>query len=232
MYILCLELVGCLIPCQHFVCLCQCRFNIYGLQEHKFNHFKHYTRCHHHHRMPLAWISLTLSCHSSLSSIAFGRSSKLDLVSVQSSCRYVLADHPTLACPCEGVYGSTSLISSPLLLQLCPACLARLVRMVFEMGGRSPYSYCFVRCCLQDLFNTARVILVQLPSSFFVIRLVIVHMVHLCSSINTTAAWKKLRSILSDKSDLHITDRLLMAVSAFASRVLLSFSVDETLLPR
>ena len=41
-------------------------------------------------------------------------------------------------------------MSSPLLLQQCPACL------VFVMGGRWPYSCCFVGCYLQDLFNTAR----------------------------------------------------------------------------
>ena len=33
-----------------------------------------------------------------------------------------------------------------LLLQQCPACLVRLIWMVFEMGG-------FVGCCLQYLFN-------------------------------------------------------------------------------
>ena len=37
----------------------------------------------HHHSVPLAWISLTLSRHSSLSSFAPGRSSMLHRVSVQ-----------------------------------------------------------------------------------------------------------------------------------------------------
>ena len=32
--------------------------------------------------------------------------------------------------------------------------------IVFVMGGRWPYSCCFVGCCLQDLFNIARSILV------------------------------------------------------------------------
>ena len=82
-------------------------------------------------------------------------------------------------------------MNSPLLLQQCPAYLARLVWMVFEMGGKCPYSCCFVGCCLQDLFNTARRILGQLPSSFHSIRLVSVHVVHPYSSIDTTPAWKK-----------------------------------------
>ena len=42
----------------------------------------------------------------------------------------------------------------------------------------------------QDLFNIARSILVQFSSSFFSIRLVSVHVVHPCSSTDTTAAWK------------------------------------------
>ena len=55
--------------------------------------------------------------------------------------------------------------------------------------------------CFQDLFNIARSILVQLPSSFFSVHLVNVQVVHPSRSIDTTAAWKKLRFILSDKSD-------------------------------
>ena len=47
-----------------------------------------------------------------------------------------------------------------------------------------------------------------------------------------TAAWKKLCFILSVRSDFHMTDSLLIAVHAFANYVLMSVSVDETLLPR
>ena len=47
-----------------------------------------------------------------------------------------------------------------------------------------------------------------------------------------TAAWKKLRFILSVRSDFHIIDSLLIAVHAFVSLVSMSFSVDETLVPR
>ena len=36
-----------------------------------------------------------------------------------------------------------------------------------------------------------------------------------------TAAWKELRFILSVRSDFHMTDSLLIAVHAFASRVLI-----------
>ena len=100
------------------------------------------------------------------------------------------------------------------------------------MSGKWPKNYCFVVCCLQDLFNIARSILVSLPSGFFPVRLVSVDVVHPYSSINTTAAWKKLRFFLSVKSDFHMTDSLSIAVHAFASRVLMSVSVDETLIPR
>ena len=111
---------------------------------------------HHHHVAPPARISMTLSRHSSLSSIAPRRSSRLHPVSAQSCCVKVLAGCPTFACPCEGVHWSISLMSSSLLLQQCPACLVRLSWIVFEMGRRWPYSCCFVRCCLQDLFNITR----------------------------------------------------------------------------
>ena len=47
-----------------------------------------------------------------------------------------------------------------------------------------------------------------------------------------TAAWKKLCFILSDRSDFQMTNSLSIAVHAFASRVMMSFSVDEMLLPR
>ena len=72
----------------------------------------------------------------------------------------------------------------------------------------------------------------KLTSSFFSILFVTVNVVHPYSSIDTTAAWKKLRFILSVRSDFPITDYLSIAVHAFVSFVFMSFSVDETLLPR
>ena len=59
-----------------------------------------------------------------------------------------------------GVHRSTSLMSSSLLLQQCPACLVRVTWIVFVMGGMWPYSWGLVGCCRQDLFNIARSILV------------------------------------------------------------------------
>ena len=45
----------------------------------------------------------------------------------------VLAGHHTFARPCEWVHRCTSLTSSSLLKQQCPACLVRLTWMVFVM---------------------------------------------------------------------------------------------------
>ena len=118
------------------------------------------------------------------------------------------------------------------LLQQCPACLARLTWIVFVTWSTWPYSCCFVGCCLQDLLNIPRSFLLRLPSSFFSIRLVSVHVVHPYSSIDTTTAWKKLRFILSVGSDFYTTDRISIVVHAFASHVLMPVLVDETLLPR
>ena len=144
----------------------------------------------------------------------------------------VRAGRPAFAWACEGIHRSTLLMSSSLLLQQCPACLVPLTLIVFMMGGRWLYSRYCVGCCLQDKFNIARSILVLLPSSFLSRHFVSVHVGHPYSSIDTTTAWKKVRFILSARSNLHMTDRLLIAVHAFVSCVSISVAVDETLLPR
>ena len=86
---------------------------------------------HHYHVMPQARISLTLSRHFSLSFIASGRSSGLHPVSSHSCCMYVRAGRPAFARPYVGIHRSTSLMSSSLLLQQCPACLVYLTWIVF-----------------------------------------------------------------------------------------------------
>ena len=95
---------------------------------------------HHHHVVLVARISLTLSRHFSLSFIASGRSSGQHPVSSHSCWMYVRAGRPAFARPCVGVHKSTSLMSSSLLLQQCPAWLVRLTWIVFVIGGRWPYS--------------------------------------------------------------------------------------------
>ena len=137
-----------------------------------------------------------------------------------------------VARPCKGVYRRTSLMTSSLLLQQCPACLARLIWMAFKIEGGWPYSCCSMGCCFQDFFNMTHSILVQLSSSFFSIRFVSFHVVHPYSSKDTTATWEEFCFILSDNFDFHTIDNLSIAVDAFASRILMSFLVDETLLPR
>ena len=92
--------------------------------------------------------------------IASGRSSGLHPVSAHSCCMYVRDGRPTFAWPYARVRRNSSLKSSSLLLQQCPGCLVCLAWIVFEMGGRWPYSWCLVVCCRQDLFNIARNILV------------------------------------------------------------------------
>ena len=98
---------------------------------------------HHHHHLvvPPAQISLTFSRHLSLSFIASGRSSRLNLISSQSCWS------PCFARLCEGVHRRASLISSSLLLQQCPACLVCLTLIVIVMGSWWPYS-CYQWCLL------------------------------------------------------------------------------------
>ena len=117
-----------------------------------------YTHNHnyHHHLALVARISLTLSRHSSLSFIVRGRSSGQHPVSSHSCWMYVRAGRPAFARPCVGFHKSTSLMSSSLLLQQCPAYLVRLTWIVFVIGGSWPYSWCLVGCCRQDLFKYKR----------------------------------------------------------------------------
>ena len=118
-----------------------------------FNITHSFAHCgnHHHHVVPLPWISLTLSLHFSLLFIASGRSSVLYPVSSHSCCMYVWAGRPAFARTYAGVHRSTSLMRSSLFLQQCPACLVCLTWIVFVMGGRWLYSWCLVGCCRQDL---------------------------------------------------------------------------------
>ena len=110
-----------------------------------FNEYYDFYHNHHHHHVVLvARISLTHSRHFSLSFIALGRSSGQHPVSWHSCWMYVRAGRPAFARPCVGVHKSTSLMSSPLLLQQCPGCLVRLTWIVFVIGGRWPYSWCGV----------------------------------------------------------------------------------------
>ena len=111
-----------------------------------------------------------------------------------------------------------SIMSLSLLLQQCPIYLVRLTLIVFLVGGSWPYSCSFVGCCLQDLLNIDRSFIVRLPLSFFSIRLLSVYVVHPYRSIDTTAAWKKLRFISSVWSDFHMTDSQSRGVYAFLVR--------------
>ena len=82
------------------------------------------------------WLSLATSPYHSL-----------PLAGLQG---YILCPHiaavcrPAFAWPYVGIHRSTSLMSSSLLLQQCPACLVRLTCIVFVMGGKWPYSWCLV----------------------------------------------------------------------------------------
>ena len=125
-----------------------------------------------------------------------------------------------------------SLMSSSLLLQQRPTCIVRLIWIVLETGGWWPDSSLFVGCCFADLFRIVHTIFVQFPSSFFSIRLVSVYMVHPYSRIDTTAAWKKLHFISSDRSDFDMINNLSIAVQAITRLILMSLSVNEILLPR
>ena len=124
-------------------------------------------------------------------------------------------------------------MSSSLLFQQCPACLVRLTWMVLEIGGKWPYSCCFVDCFFRELFNNnTQSILAKFPLSIFSMRLVSVYMVHPQSSIDSTDFCKKSRFIVSDKLDFYTIDSRSIVVHTFARRIWKLLSVDETLLLR
>ena len=101
-----------------------------------------------------------LSYHSSLLSIASGRSSRLNPTFVQNCCKFVVG-RPTL--PCDGVHRRTSLMSLSL-LQQCPHVLSILFGLFlrWELGGH-------MAADLWDLFNITRRILIQFLFSLFFI---------------------------------------------------------------
>ena len=70
-----------------------------------------FTNHYHHHVMPPARISLTLSPHVTLSFIASGRSSGPHPVSSHSCWMYVRAGRPAFARPYVGVHRSTSAVT-------------------------------------------------------------------------------------------------------------------------
>ena len=92
------------------------------------------------HRYP--WPSLATSPYHS--SLLTGLQGYIPYPHIAAVCMYVRAGRPAFAWPYAGVHRSTSLMSSSLLLQQCPACLVRLTCIVFVMGGKWPYSWCLV----------------------------------------------------------------------------------------
>ena len=77
-------------------------------------------------------------------------------------------------------------------------------------------------CCQAFLFSfsPSLFIIISLFLTFFWILLFLsIVIVHPYSSIDTTAAWKKLHFILSVRSDFHMIDSLSIAVHAFISHV-------------
>ena len=82
-------------------------------------------------------------------------------------------------------------------------------------------------CCGMFLPGFAGSILVRFPSNFFSVRFTSIHVVHPHSRIDTITAWKKFRLILST-----MIDSQSIVVHIFARRILISLSLNETMLTR
>ena len=109
-------------------------------------------------------------------------------------------------CPCIRVHQRTSVISLFLLHWQCPACLFRFTWMVCEMDDWWPYCCCFVECCFQDLFKTARSILVWFPSCFFSMYFVHIPVVHSYSGMDTLVICLHTVKSLNSSVDGILTD--------------------------
>ena len=110
------------------------------------------------------------------------------------------------------------------------ACLIHLNWMVCEMGSKWSHSYCFVRCCFQDLLK-------QHAASLYCSRLVFSSVVSLqlkwCNH-TLILIWLQVGRIpiLSEGSDFYMVINLSKAVHAFPMHMLILLSVDEILLLR
>ena len=102
-------------------------------------------------------------------------------------------------------------MNSSLVLQQCPACLVRLTWIVFMMESRWPYNWCFVGVLPPGLVQNCSQHSCEVAVKLF-LHTFSVHVVHPYSSFETTTAWKKLRFILSVRSDFHMIDSLWTAV--------------------
>ena len=150
---------------------------------HTYTHMHTYQ---HHHVMVilLAQISLTVFCHSPPSLLAGPLEYILCLFrAVVDGFWLVIQCMSIWRDPLENVTYKFVLTSPVVSRMSCSSYLDGL-----QMGGRWPYSCCFVICCHLDLFNITHSNLVQFLFSFFSKCLVSIHVVHLYSRINTTAA--------------------------------------------
>ena len=127
----------------------------------------------------------------------------------------------------KGSIGECHLWVCPCFSSSVPAYLVYIIWMVLEMGSKLPYNYCFVGFYFKKLFDIA-------CRSCLVFSLYIKSASIWCiyCSINTTTTWKKASIFLSDRSDFHMIDSILITVQAFVWCKLISLSVDEMLLPR
>ena len=113
-------------------------------QSNKICDFDFLARCFissfHHHIRRVARTELTIFLHSSLLSIASGRSASCTPVSSVSSFGNVFTGLPTSADPCLGSQSNTSLTSSSFLLKQRPAKCVLLSLVTAEVLGSLPYS--------------------------------------------------------------------------------------------
>ena len=144
---------------------------------------------------------------------------------------WFFAGQLTLVRPCVGVQGRTSLMSLSIILLLCPACLAYLIWMIYEMGDKWLYRDCFVAFCFQDLFKSSTSyyflqICLNLPILLFSPGVLLKSKWCNHTVVLTWLLLKRISILFYQKDNLSI------AVHALPMHMLIWFWVDEILLPR
>ena len=148
--------------------------------------------------LPLS-LSLSLSFHPWVLSVGPCISSNRNPVPTLKSIIEVLSDWTTLVCLFGVIHKKKkSLKILSFLLQRRTTYLVHLTWMVCEMGAEWLYSWCFLWCCLQDLFKTPRTISGQLRATLFSFlpkHFLEVWVVNPYSSTGTGGIWREFRSI-------------------------------------
>ena len=178
-------------------------------------------------------LSLSLSRLLSLSSISLGRSTIHYPVSAQSLWMEVLIDRSTLVYLFMGTLRRISLQFDHDFTSTAQYVMFALFERFVKMDVKWLFICFLVRCCFQDFSLN----IMQHPCAIFIEIFSTITSLNTWWCIHSTIlTWLQLGRnqvlFLSETSDFHKIENILIAAHTFYMRLLTSFSVDEILLPK